>query len=334
MRAFLRISVWQMGRVVALAGMALLGGGAASDAEATHIACGAVLGPGGSFVLDSNFGPCPGVALTLVGPVTLDMRGREVSCADGAFGVIIEGRGAQLRNGVIDNCIRGVELTGYQHRVTRVTVFPRSAGGTAEGFSVFGTGRHVLTGNTVFCWSPGRGVEIFSDTNTLSLNYVECETGYLVRGNRNTFTRNDAETSRVGFEVGGDLNILTSNNAEGSEVSYQIEGVRNVLRSNTAGNDVAGVGFSVIGNLNQLYHNVSSTAGRGFVVDSDQNRLVGNSIGFNDDAAITVTGQSNLLQNNRASEPIAGPALIDTNASCDANRWMNNTGSGNQPCVK
>ncbi len=42
-------------------------GGVLPLAEASHIGCGAVLGPGGVFILDSNVGPCGATAITVIG---------------------------------------------------------------------------------------------------------------------------------------------------------------------------------------------------------------------------------------------------------------------------
>jgi len=103
---------WRLLGIAAVALIVVIGPGLLREASAGHAACGAVLGPGGSHVLDSNVGPCPGTALTLIGPVTLDMRGRTVSCGGGSIGIDISGRGVQLRNGTVRDCAIGVFVFG------------------------------------------------------------------------------------------------------------------------------------------------------------------------------------------------------------------------------
>src|SRR5688572_2249175 len=61
----------------------ILAAGPAGLALAAHITCGAVLGPGGTFTLDSDVGPCddPAPAIT-VDSASLDLNGFTVSCRD------------------------------------------------------------------------------------------------------------------------------------------------------------------------------------------------------------------------------------------------------------
>src|SRR3990167_8378901 len=72
---------------VGLMSLGLIGSGL-SPAQAAHINCGDVLGPGGRFVLDADLS-CPNPdpdeepwagALTVVGPVEVDLQGHAVSC--------------------------------------------------------------------------------------------------------------------------------------------------------------------------------------------------------------------------------------------------------------
>src|SRR5882672_6503063 len=94
------------------------------QAQASPIGCGAILGPGGTFVLDSDVGPCdgPGPALTLIS-ATLDLAGHTVSCSTTSiYGIDIEGANSQVHNGTVTGCSNGVVLLGQgHHRVRAVT---------------------------------------------------------------------------------------------------------------------------------------------------------------------------------------------------------------------
>src|SRR5262245_18220927 len=104
------------------------------QAQAVHIGCGAVLGPGGTFVLDSVVGPCggPGPALTLIS-ATLDLAGHTVSCsAPSNYGIDVEGKKSKVRNGTVSGCANGVVLLDQgSHEVRGVT-----ASGNSTGFTI------------------------------------------------------------------------------------------------------------------------------------------------------------------------------------------------------
>src|SRR5215510_15802153 len=101
------------------------------QAQAAPIGCGAVLGPGGTFVLDSDVGPCPapGPALKLIS-ATLDLAGHTVSCENpDIFGIDLEGKGSKVRNGTVTGCSNGVVLLDHgHHKVRKVIASGNSTG--------------------------------------------------------------------------------------------------------------------------------------------------------------------------------------------------------------
>ncbi|MBI4588421.1 MAG: hypothetical protein HY725_06250 [Candidatus Rokubacteria bacterium] len=130
--------------VLVLTGLFTLGllGSPVPVAEAGHISCGDTLGPGGSFVLDSNVGPCgpTGPALRVVGPVQFDLNGFTVSCTTsgqiGLDGIVVGGNAATVTNGTVTNCFAGVVVAGSgRQRIQRVT-----ADGNGNGFYVQSSG--------------------------------------------------------------------------------------------------------------------------------------------------------------------------------------------------
>jgi len=135
------------------------------------IQCGSVLGPRGTFVLDRDLS-CPlnpdtpsEPALTVVTGAVLKLNGHTVTCAGGReVGIRIEGDGAALKNGTVRDCSIGVDISGSQNTVRRLTLIGNRDGvaigrGTANriessvardgtnGFAIT-TGGNTLTGNT------------------------------------------------------------------------------------------------------------------------------------------------------------------------------------------
>lgn len=111
-----------------------------------QVDCGAVLGPGGSFVATDDVGPCvEDPAVTIVGPVEVDFAGFRVACELTASneGIVIEGKGAKVSNGSVTNCELGVRVAGE--------------------------GRHVLVQMSAED-NEGRGFVVDSDGNKLEHN--------------------------------------------------------------------------------------------------------------------------------------------------------------------
>jgi parallel beta-helix repeat protein len=165
-------------------------GGGVSGAHGGHIACGDILGPGGSFVLDSNVGPCPAptAALTVIGPAQLDLNGFTVSCVDsfqGPDGIVVGGNGATVVNGTVTNCFGGVIVAGSGgHRIRGLTADANGGGfkiqssnnrfqnnvvhnHRAAGFLIYGAGTQVrfniLTNNQAN--SNGLGIYLTTDAH-------------------------------------------------------------------------------------------------------------------------------------------------------------------------
>ena len=95
---------------------------------AAQLACGDVLGPGGSYTLTSDLA-CPITALTVIGPAKLDLGGHRIGCtAGGVTALSLLGRGVTLRNGWIDACATGVAVGGQgQHKLASLVVGNLSA---------------------------------------------------------------------------------------------------------------------------------------------------------------------------------------------------------------
>jgi parallel beta-helix repeat protein len=190
---------------------------------AGHITCGAVLGPGGTFTLDSDVGPCPDPVIITVHSATLNLNGFTVSgtavLLTGQHCVELIGTRATLRGpGTVQTCERGVVVRGDgQHTVQDVIAEFH----TNNGFFL-GSNDNRLTHNT-------------SRSNTF--------VGISVGSQRNRLTENTAASNGVlGFQIAGDDNAiqdnLAANNATtGIEVVEGATGNRlmgNVGASNSA----------------------------------------------------------------------------------------------------
>ena len=120
----------RLGTVVLCSVLASPPAAAQSDAG---VDCGSTLGPGGSYRLVSDVGPCKNVgeALTLEGPVEVDLNEVTVSCATKLeagesspyAGIDVEGKRVKLYNGTVQDCEDGVILDGDgHHELSELTI--------------------------------------------------------------------------------------------------------------------------------------------------------------------------------------------------------------------
>jgi len=199
-----------------------------------QVVCGAVLGPGGSFVATADVGPCGvGVdpALTIIGPVEVDFAGFRVNCdLDGVDGIAIEGKGAEVSNGSVTRCLTGVRVAGEgKHEITQMEAEENED----DGFVVESDGNklehNLARENGRFSAIQGDGFEVTGDKNTLTENWS---------------TRN----GKNGFDVDGEGCKLTGNIAAvNEEVGIKSDGAKGKFKENTAGANERS-GFAVTSN--------------------------------------------------------------------------------------
>ena len=127
--------------IVASAVLCLTVTGMAVPAEA-GFTCGGTVGPGGTLVMTADIIGCAtSPALTVVGPVTVDMNGHTVSCSSSSVnGIEQDGTGAILKNGVVGKfCNIAVVVSGSgTHQVLNVLTR-----GNTRGFQVRSDGNHL-----------------------------------------------------------------------------------------------------------------------------------------------------------------------------------------------
>lgn len=313
---------------------------ALSDARA-QVRCGDRIGPTSRpIALTQNLrcgGDSTDDSIILEGPVTLEMRGRTITCTgENNDGILLTGTRAKLIGpGRIIDCNNGVFLSGNgSHTVQRVTVGP-SASRISDGIVVFSPS-NIIRGNTVRDVSFD-AIRIFSDSdfNRISFNKIRNVGGIGIRfiqltnndvARSNTLSRNRiARTEGSGIEVASDARIIRSTitRAGGNGIT--------VLSGEPANKN---------SNVRLIKNTISSSAGHGIALQLDTTRNVvrGNRVTASRLNGIFVVRRStrNNLSRNRVSQSI-GFDVIDQNVNCDRNTWTGNvfgTKNRGRACIR
>ncbi len=270
---------WQytLGTLALVLGLGV-GGRPAQAATPVCPSCGgAPLGPGGSFVLTCDVGPCAvGPALT-VNSASLNMNSHTVSCSDNTIdGVVLTGTKATLLNGTVTGCFDGVELQGTgSHEVTNVT----STGNANFGFDeVSGSNANKLSSNTAS--NNGRVVPDHTCPGSFCCDF----------------------TVGFGFDLNGNGNILRSNSATGNfDDGFRLDGSSNNLagdKSNT--NDVDSIPILCNDNVT-VFSSTTDAGGDGFDANGDSNLLSGVTANGNADDGVDIDGNKNRVTGSTAN---------------------------------
>ena len=332
-----RLAGWTDRRCVSAA-VGVLASLAVTSPAWSQVACGSRIEAGAQVVLAGDLS-CAGNGdlVTVEGPAVLDLNGFTIRCSTPdarTIGVVLIGRGAIVRNGLVRDCATGVLAAGEgRHLVRDLTIVsPRETGidvpterNRVKDSLVFFPGRtgidmrgaaSVAIGNAV-TGSAGTGI-LVRERATLERNVVSGSTGsgFQVAREGTVVRRNRAIGNQIGFSVIGDRNRFTDNEAESNGLGFRIDGSAegNVIARNAIdGNDSDGV--FVVGDGSKLRGNVvEDNAGYGI-------RL------FNDVAGSVIAG--NTVRFNGELD------LSDDAPECGTNRWRNNTfGSSDQTCIR
>lgn len=331
-------------------------GAVAHAADPIALACGDTIGPGGSFVLTADVGPCgfgAEPALTVVGPVTVDFGGHALVC-DGDDGlppgIIVLGNAAVLSNGTVRGCANAVELLGGGgHRVERMIIDAYGAAGgfgiaargdgntlvrnrlrtcpelneyDAYAFIVEGDG-NVVRRNVVRQNGCGYGLHVRGDDNVLIGNNLGRihEYAYALFGDRNTLRRNVLEYSHFfGVYVDGAENVVVRNvvRRSNNRPSYTIFGARNQARGNAA-LDSGWTGFDIDGDEMVVEDNVAiSSEYEGFTLAGSGMQISGNVAIENTLAGFSIGGSGHNVTFNTA--------IRNGEDSASAGIWIGGTG--------
>ena len=248
-------------------------------------------------------------ALTLSGG-RLDLQGHTVICDGTIGGIVLEGDGAQVRNGAVTGCQFAVLVEGAgNHLVTNLTAsvqdpMPDDEQG-AEGLRVsINSNGNRLVRNRV----------LLGGTNAIRVN-----------GDGNHVVGNTVSGSTRGIRIDGIENNVVDNVIGGIAEGIEVRGASNQIR----GNQIAGAidqGIELRGGGNRVDANLTVDAvGDGISIFSNDNLIRGNGAFSNGDEGIIVVEMfgNNRIENNRALGN--GTDLADQNLDCDDNVWADNT---------
>jgi parallel beta-helix repeat protein len=280
---------------VPMLGLMTLALGLFGISEVEAVSCGDTLGPGGSFMLTADLGPCgTSNALVVHGPTTVNLAGHTVSCnSGGSNGIEIIGSGAVVKNGRVTGCInRGVDVQGSGgHQVRDVLA-------DHNGFAfVIGSGRNALFYNGAVS-NDGDGfiVQFGSNSNALTGNTAvsNSDAGFDLRGNSNSLLGNTAaHNAGDGFLVVGSSHNALHNNA------------------------------------------ATANGGAGFALFSSNNNSLGTNQAFanGSDGILIQDSSLNAVSGNVAlGNP--SDDLADSSGFCEGNSWSSNVfGTRNQACI-
>jgi parallel beta-helix repeat protein len=267
--------------------------------QAEAIECGAILARGHHKLTEDV--TCSGddgdPALTLESGANLDLNGYTVDCNDTERdGIVMEGRNAKVRNGIIIRCENGVEITGDgHHEVLQIIV----ENNTRDGIRVRRAYNQLV--NIEARNNERRGFRIEGDDN----NLVNClaqdngRQGFIIDGGSDNKIRNSAafNNCRDGIEI----------DDEGSENSL----INNYVADN--GNPVTCEAFG-LDYRPWFYAGIDITDG------AEENTVINNRTGGNlgCDGEGCVARERNLWDEN-----------VDEAGNCDStNRWNNNRVDG------
>ena len=176
------------------------------------IECGAVIGPYEDVTLDHDLNCRNGIALTVVGPATLNMQGYTLYGKSAGAGILVIGEGAKVMNGTVEGFNDAVGVFGNgNHHILKIT----AAKNIIHGFIV-GSSNSKFVGNT----ADGNGYEgfiVYGSKNKLVNNKSVNNggAGFVIMGTRNKLVNNTAnDNSGGGIEVARDGNTLKNNMLE------------------------------------------------------------------------------------------------------------------------
>jgi len=320
-----------------------------------QIECGDTVGPGGKFVLEAD-ADCPGTALTVVGPVKVDLGGHRLRCLSASAGIVVQGRSAKLENGEVDDCATGLAVGGEGgHKIDSLVVRDASLLGVD-----ITSPNNRLTGLSVL--DSDRGVTVTADGQRFSDCLVfspSVSDGFSIQSDGNRIENcTSAETLNSGFRIEGNDNRLDDLRAiDNNSSSIFIIGDRNRVDSVVAIGGF-GSGLSVLGDDNEIeeFSAVSKQSGAGISVSGNGNRVRASEAHGNPLNGLRVIGNSNEIDRNRlfgngatglyvegGGNRIRGnqalgnddPDAFDSMPGCFANRWEKNEfGSVSDPCIE
>jgi hypothetical protein len=336
---------------------------AVSPARA-QVSCGDTVGPGGKVTLTADVGQCSGAgtpAVTIVGPVTVDLGGHQIRCSlsDPADGIRVTGDKARLLNGSVRNCGYGLRLEGSKHSVTGVTANSNEGAGIeviadrvtlSRSFATSNGGDGIVVGSArnridhVVATNNVTGIVVSGGTNKISASEAVGNTadGFLISGAENQIASSFATSNnQSGFVISGsDNRFKECHSARNTQAGFEIGGDRNSLsacaasRNATDGFEVADMMTPPEGNVVTAAEAISNAAHGLEMAQGTRNDVAAGHFVNNGQTGIEFTsGTLNTFRDNVATEN-TGNDLKDSTACAGATWTGNSFGTSNDPCIQ
>ncbi len=280
--------------------------------------CGRVLENGRFELTEDLICPDDAPAITIDGPVRLNLNGNTLSGNGDNVCIQINGEGAKVWNGTVKNCADGVVVAGTgRHQVFRII----SMDNNKTGFKVE-SDENWLTDNEAI-WNSKENflIERESDSNYLIKNIAENgeDKGYYVRGSNNRLYKNKAYGN-----LDDALRIKNGNN--------------NVAIHNIF-NDTESAGVKVDSKNNIVSKNIiTNNANEGIKVSSPENdpepelppsnKISSNFVLNNGDAGLKIDSRGNIVHKNFVKQNERGIRIRSNDNNVKKNIIIKNVKEG------
>jgi hypothetical protein len=231
---------------------------------------------------------------------TLDLNGLTVTCDQTSVGILLDGAGAELRNGAVTGCEVAVWLGGEGgHQLREVT-----ASASNQGVFVESDG-NLVASNRVLRGQDDAAIQVDGSSNRLRDNEV-------------------AGSTDQGFEINGNDNRVVGNRIAGVDEGIQLMGEGNRVRRNQI-IGAAERGVEVRAGAHRIVDNLIADGaldGIALLEAANGNRVTGNTILSHGDQGLFVGTLDNRLLRNRVL--LNAVDLQDATPGCDGNLWRDN----------
>ncbi|MCA9510962.1 MAG: right-handed parallel beta-helix repeat-containing protein [Myxococcales bacterium] len=350
-------------RAAARAASLLVAALALASPASAQIACGDTLGPGGSFVLGGSLMCATASALTLVGPVKVDLGNHTLTCTSGGLtGLDLAGKGVSVRNGAIEGCDTGVAALGQgRHKIAELSIADADVAGVlvsspgnrisgvdvvdsaGEGFSVVAGLEAADKQQLDRCTATNVGIGVNLDASTAGHRlrdiaiHTTSDSGLVVASNATRLERvNVSGTTLRGIDIpADDVRMKGAAVAETGSHGIAVDGARAQIQAAHVA-AAAGRGFELGGADAKLKDVSARTSGsQGFLVFGARANLAKARAISNTGAGIALSGATDASIQQSTARANGGFDASDGAPGCGTNVWKKNSfGATNDACIQ
>jgi hypothetical protein len=304
-------------------------------ARGAVVACGTLITS--SITLSSNVGPCPSGGITVQGSnLTIDLNGHRI------FGTPTTGDGVGIRlNGASDVVIKNGTVTSFDagiviaggagNRVTQIKAIGNigDADGTTlgDGILIDGSRSNIVRGNEVRANGPFSGISVISNGsvgNKISKNTIQDNDIASAGSNNDVGVRLEPNTRETTLK----RNVIAFSGLDGISIFQSSRAnvvIENTIKFNGFHDELhrKGDGIRVFGSAGPEENVIRENS----ILDNAAFGLI-----------LSEEATANHVEKNKASRngfhAPGATDLADENEGCDANVWLNNSGTANRNCVQ